>query len=251
MLARHGKVFRLERHMDRLLETVKLLQIHTDATRENLASGCETLLKANDLADSRMRITLTPGSIRGGEPTTLITADELPDYPRAWYDTGIAVVVSSFRQVANDPTFGYKTGCYLPRLMARQEAAAKGAEEAFWFTTDNRLAEACFCNVFCVLDGTVMTPPRDTPVLPGVVRGAVAELCKQLDIPHDDATPLTVHEMLAANEVFLTSSTMLLRPVVQIERHAVGNEKPGPITKRLMKALDELVDKECGKQPTH
>ena len=131
--------------------------------------------RANALVEGRARITLTPGPADGGGPcTTLITADPLPVQPAEWYQRGVGVVVSSYKQGRDDPLAGYKTGCYLPRLLARQEAAAKGAEEALWFTTDNLLAEACFCNVFCVLGGRVLTPPLDTPVLPGIVRGAVA-----------------------------------------------------------------------------
>ena len=250
MLAHHGSVFRLDRHLARLLETVELLELRTDATAEGLTAATNELLKSNELLEARVRITLTPGSPHGGQPTTLITADALPEYPREWYEKGVSVVVSSFKQFSGDPTFGYKTGCYLQRILARQEAGAKGAEEALWFTPDNRLAEACFCNVFVVLDGTVHTPPRDTPALPGIVRQAVVEICGQLEIPCDVTTPLTVREMLAAGEVFLTSSCSGVRPVARIERHAVADETPGRITGTIMSAYQQLLERECsGQQP--
>ena len=193
-----------------------------------------------------MRITLSPGSTKGGEPTTLVTAEPLPDYPAKWYEQGIVVVVSSFRQSMADPTFGYKTGCYFPRVLARQEALRKGAEEAIWFTPDNRLAEACFCNVFLVRDGAVVTPPRDTPVLPGVVRQTVMDLCETLGIECGDEHALMIHDVLEADEVFLTSSTMGIRPVVRIEQHVVGDETPGEITKQLLEAYQRVLDGECG-----
>lgn len=245
MLAHHGKVFRFDRHLHRLMETVNLLHIRTADDVATLTEAVYDLLRANGLHRARLRITLTPGSTRGGEPTTLITADDLPPYPPQWYEKGIPVIVSSFRQAAGDPTFGYKTGCYLPRLLARQEAADKGCEEALWYTVDHTLAEACFCNVFCVLDGKVRTPPVNTPVLPGICREAVLELCGTMGIDRDDAEPLTVRDMLAAQEIFLTGSTTLIRPVVRVERHIVGDETPGPLTKRLMAALAELLDREC------
>jgi len=245
MLARNGVVFRLDRHLARLFQTVRFLELRTNATAGSLSAGVAELLDVNELADARLRITLTPGPVGADEPTTLITADALPDYPRQWYDKGITVIVTSYRQVPGDPTFGHKTGCYFPRLLARAEAASKGAAEALWFTSDNYLAEACFCNVFLVLDGRVHTPPLDTPVLAGVVREAVLELCGKLDLPYDDRTKLTVKDMLAAQEVFLTSSTMGIRPVVRIERHGVGDEKPGPITRKLMAAYEELLAAEC------
>ena len=245
MLARNGVVFRLDEHLDRLMDTVALLGIRTAVTREMLAQGVSDVLAANGLTDARMRITLSPGSTKGDQPTTVVTAEPLPDYPSGWYDDGIAVVVSSFKQNVGDPTYGYKTGCYFPRVLARQEALKKGAEEALWFTPDNRLAEACFCNVFLVTDGVVATPPRDTPVLPGVVRAAVIGLCEELDIDCGVQAPLTVNDMLSAGEMFLTSSTMGIRPVVRVERHAVGDETPGVVTQRLMAAYRTLLEAEC------
>ena len=245
LLAHNGVVFRIDRHLARMMETVALLGLRCNQTPAGLRDAAYEVLRANALQEARMRITLTSGSIRGGEPAALVTAESLADYPKEWYTDGIGVIVTSFKQATGDPTFGYKTGCYLPRVLARQEAAAKGADEALWFTADNRLAEACFNNAFLVLAGKVLTPPRDTPVLPGIVREAVLELARSLGVPCDDQTPLTVHEMLAADEVFLTGSTTGVRPVVRIERHGVGNEKPGPVTMKLMQAYRQLLDKEC------
>jgi len=246
MLARNGQVFRIDRHLSRLMETVKYLQLRADsslAAPESLKAATEKLLEANGLTDARVRITLTAGGVHGGPPTTLITAETLPEYPDQWYEKGITVVASSFKQTGS-LTDGYKTGCYLPRVLARQEAAAKGADEALWFTTGGQLAEACFCNVFLVLSGKVHTPPLDTPVLPGVVREAVIELCGQGGIEFDDQSPLTIHEVLSADEMFLTSSTAGIRPVARVERHAVGDENPGPITRQLMAAYGRLLEAE-------
>jgi branched-chain amino acid aminotransferase len=253
MLARAGKVFRLGKHLARLMNTVRVLDLRTDATVETLTRSVYELLEANALADARVRITLTPGAVgRLGEgadaaaPTTLITAEPLPDYPAEWYEKGIGVVIAPFKQLAGDPAFGFKTGCYLPRVLARKEAAAKGFDEALWFTTENLLAEACFCNVFLVLDGEVRTPPLGTPVLPGVVRGATIELCGRLNIPCDAEAPLTIHDALAAEEMLLTSSCSGIRPVVRVERHAVGEGKPGPVARKLLGAYEELLVRECG-----
>ena len=248
MLAHNGTVFRLARHLGRLMDTVRFFNLCADAEPAGLTAAVGELLRANDLSDARVRVTLTPGEAGEQRPTTLITADALPAYPNEWYEKGIPIVVSSFKQVRLDPTHGMKTGCYFPRVLARQEAAAKQAEEALWYTTDNHLAEACFCNVFLVLGGKVFTPPRDTPVLPGVVREAVMEICEQLDMECDAQTPLTVREMLAAEEMFLTSSCAGIRPVAQVERHGVGDEKPGAVTRKIMAAYREMLDRECPPQ---
>jgi branched-subunit amino acid aminotransferase/4-amino-4-deoxychorismate lyase len=78
-----------------------------------------------------------------------------------------------------------------------------------------------------------------------VVREVVGELCASLGIAAEFEKPLTVQEMLAAEEAFLTGSTTGIRPVAQIEKHAVGEAAPGPITRRLMAAYRELLDAEC------
>lgn len=246
MLAHKGKVFRLDRHLQRLEATARALNFQVPVAAESLAQATGRLLAVNELSEARVRITLSPGSIRSpGAPTALITADALTLPPPEAYEKGITVVVSPYKQSRFDPTAGIKTGCYLPRMLARQEAATRGADEAFWFTTENLLAEACFSSIFLIIDGTVYTPPLETPVLPGVVRQAIIELCATEGVLCDDASTLTVREMLKAQEVFISASTSGIRPVVRIERHGVGDEKPGPVTKRLMAAYRQLLDTEC------
>lgn len=245
MLARNGQVFRIDRHVQRLFETVELLGLQTDATPELLREETHELLRVNELSDARCRITLTPGAPDTPQPTTLITAAPPATFPREWYTEGIMSVVSSFKQIPGHPTFGHKTGNYLTRQLALREALEKGGQDALWYTPDGRLAEGCTSNVFLVLDGKVHTPPRDTPVLPGVVRQAVLELCGELDIPVDADTPLTVHEMLSAEEMFMTSSIKGIRPVTKIEAHAVGEGVPGPVTRRIVQAYTDLLDREC------
>lgn len=244
LLAHNGVVFRFAKHLERLAETIRFFGMQVEATTGELVEATYRTLDANALTEARCRITLSPGPA-GGRPTTVITTEALPAYPEHWYAQGLAVIVTALKQQTADPTFGHKTGCYLPRMLARQEAAAKGCDDALWFTPDGRLAEACFSNVFLVMGGKVLTPPRDTPVLPGVVRDTVLELCNALEIPCDNETPLTVEEMLSADEMFLSSSCMGIRPVARVERHAYGDEKPGEITRRIMQAYRELLDREC------
>ena len=85
--------------------------------------------------------------------------------------------------------------------------------------------------------------------LPGVLREAVMELCGEMDIECLDDRPLTVHEMLAAEEMFVTGSCTGVRPVVRVERRAVGDEKPGPLARRIMQAYQQMLDRECPPGP--
>ncbi len=245
LYARRTRAFRLEEHLARLVKTAKSLDLRCDTDSESLRDAVVRLLEDRDLPEARVRITLSPGDIHAGEPTTLITAQQVGPRPETW-DAGMLVTVSPYKQVPANPETGVKTGCYFPRVLALRDAATKGAQESLWYTVDNYLSEACFSNVFLVLGPKVHTPPLGEGVLPGVLRGAVLEICRKEDIPFDDATRLSVKEMLTADECFLTNSVAGIRPVVQIEKHRVGDGKRGRITQRLRQAYAELVDRECG-----
>ncbi len=253
MLAHNGVVFRLDRHLKRLLANAERIQLRHDISEQQLGKAVSDVLAANELAEARVRITLTPGSVVGSDeqaaPTTLVTASALEAYPRWWYEKGISVIVCPFRQFRGDPVAGVKTGCYLARVLARHAAAAAGTEEALWFTPGGKLAEACFCNVFLVRGEQVLTPALETPVLPGIVREAVLEICQKLAVPCATDQPLTIKDALAADEMFLTSSTAGIRPVVRLERHAIGEERPGQVTKKIMAEYRRLLEQECS--PKH
>ncbi|MDP6542699.1 MAG: aminotransferase class IV [Phycisphaerae bacterium] len=250
MRAHNGVVFRLASHLSRLLGTVELLGLRTEATRETLTAAVGELLSANALGDARIRITLTPGSIAGGDPTVVVTADPLPKYPAEWCTEGISVSITGLRQSPGDIACGRKTGCYFPRVLAMRTAAEKKTQEALWFTPEGHLAEACFCNVFLLQGGELLTPPLDTPVLDGILRGVVMELCEDLDIECSDTRVLLGRDLLNAGEVFLTSSCSGIRPVVRVEDHVIADGKVGPITARIRKAYEEILEAECPLEQT-
>jgi len=248
MRAQNGVVFRLASHLSRLLDTVEILGLRTEATHDTLTAAVAELLSANALGDARIRITLTPGSISGGGPTVVITAEALPEYPGSWYSEGISVSITELRQSPTDIACGRKTGCYFPRVLAMRTAAAKKVQEALWFTPEGHLAEACFCNVFLRVGDELLTPPLDTPVLNGILRGVVMELCETGNIKCSDARPLLGRDLLGADEVFLTSSCSGIRPVVRVEDRVVSDGKVGPIASELMKAYEDVLDAECSRE---
>jgi branched-chain amino acid aminotransferase len=160
-----------------------------------------------------------------------------------------------------DVQAGHKTLNYFSRLSALRQANERGAGEALWFNVHNYLQSGSITNVFVVKDGTVITPPTPaelatepvkelTPyprsaVLPGVTRAAVLELSRTARIPVK-LGPLTVDDLLGADEVFVTNSIMGVMPVGRVERKAIGDDMAGPITKQLMAALDEEVRRAGG-----
>ncbi|RMF71189.1 MAG: branched-chain amino acid aminotransferase, partial [Planctomycetota bacterium] len=160
------------------------------------------------------------------------------------YQRGVTVTVADTRQRGDDPTCGHKTVSYFARLASLRRAHTLQAFETIWLTPENRLAEGAISNLFVVRDGRVLTPPLDTPVLPGITRAAVLELASRLRIPAEER-PLTINDLLDADEVFLTNSLMEIMPVVRVERRAIGTEKVGDVVRALYEAYGDLVQEEC------
>jgi branched-subunit amino acid aminotransferase/4-amino-4-deoxychorismate lyase len=174
-----------------------------------------------------------------------MTASPLSGYPPELYSRGISTVISPYRQGPHDPLAGHKTTCYLPRLMALRAAQSHACTEAIWFTHNNLLAEGSISNVILVNEGELLTPPVDTPVLPGLARALVLSLARDSGINVNEQA-LTINDLLSADEVLLTNSIMQVMPVVKIERHDVGGGQVGAMGRKLLEAYREVVTRECG-----
>jgi len=249
MRAYHGRVFRLQQHINRLVNSAKRLGWTVVPDADDLRENVEQVVGAIEHADARVRLTVTTGSLRAGsgeQPELTVVASASPgmEYPPDTYRRGVTVVIAACRQQAADPTCGHKTTSYFARLASLRAAHARGAFEALWFTPENYLAEGAISNVFVARGGELFTPPVDTPVLPGITRAVVRELAEARRIAVHER-PVTINDLLDADEVFLTNSMMELVPVVRVERSAIGTEKPGEVTQQLRNAYAALVEQEC------
>jgi len=246
-----GVVFALKHHLDRLLFSARNLSIKNPYDKDYLADAIYKVLGANNLTDARIRLTLTAGAISRFDtqtkPNLLITATKFEPYPREFYENGVLVILSPFRQNPTDPIYHHKTTSYFSRITVLNIARKKNAVEALWFTTDNHLAEGCISNVFLVKDSSLYTPPIETPVLAGVARQTVCRIAKQNNIPLIEK-PLSIDDLLAADEVFLTNVIMQILPVTHIEKHLVGNGKIGPATRKLQTLFDNFVKTYCSQK---
>ena len=249
MRAYNGQVFRLDRHLDRLLGSARKLGWSVLPDADELRENVVQVVGATENEDTRVRLTVTTGTLRPAEReapelTVIATASAGARYPDECYTKGVSVLVPGYRQGGDDPAAGCKTTSYFSRLASLREAHARGAFEALWLTYDDHVAEGAISNVFAVDGERVLTPPPDTPVLPGITRAAVIELAVALDIPVREQA-LTLPELVEADEVFLTNSLMEIVPVVRVGREPIGGEKPGETTAQLYQAYGELVEREC------
>jgi len=249
MRSHNGVIFALKDHLDRLFVSADVLSINNPYDREYITEAITELLRANELADARLRLTLTNGPTAESEEqrksTLLITAAKFRSYPPEYYKKGVMAILCPFKQNPIDPASGRKTTSYFSRMIALNLAHQRRAAEAIWFTVDNRLAEGCISNVFLVKDSELYTPPINTPVLPGVARKTVCQLAMQNSIKFTEKD-LTIDDVLGADEIFLTNVIMQVMPITKVEKHTVGDSQVGPVSKKLHTLFDQFVKSECG-----
>jgi len=116
-------------------------------------------------------------------------------------------------------------------VLSRQISADQGGNETIMFR-DGWLSEAAASNVWVVKDGVVLGPPRDNLVLEGIRYGLLEELCRQAGIPFE-LRRVAREEVLAADEILLSSATKEILPCTLLDGQPVGNGRPGPIYEKL------------------
>ena len=243
-----GKVFRLDTKLERIRESAEKLGIKTDIA--TYKSAIIDTIKANKVQEALVRITVSSGEGSASpdpqsctEPTVLVTAIEYTPFPEETYEKGFRAIVSSVRRNSQSPASVMKTNNYLESIMARQEARVANVEQAIQLNDKGKVAESGNGNLFLVKDGILKTPALSCGIIPGIVREVILELAPQLDIEAAE-TDIELEELLSADEAFLTNVLMEVMPLVSVDGHTIGLGKPGDITRRLLKAYREQVQKE-------
>ncbi|MBM3156678.1 MAG: hypothetical protein FJ004_05275 [Chloroflexi bacterium] len=248
MRAYSGRIFRLERHLERLTNSGKLLGLSVNAA--NLEKACYDTLKANKLDEARIRLTVSigegeaiPDAPKQPKPTVFIVASRYNPPPAEVYRKGFAAIVCSVRQNSRSPLSRLKTANHLNNILARKEAKAGGADEALLLNERGILCEGSTSNIFLVSAGRLITPSLESGCLPGITRQTVMELADRLGIKVEERE-VKLEELLRADEAFLTSSLIELMPLTGVNGKPIGAGKTVKITEGLMSAYKEAVRKE-------
>ncbi len=245
----NGNVFRLVPHLERLYRSLKSLSIDFCIPFETLQNAVVETVRKNGHLNGYIRLTVSRGVGLGLDPsklntapTVLISTEQLRLYPQELYDKGLDVVTTSTRvppPVCIDPQVK-STGRYVNNIQAKMEANAAGAGEGLMLNMEGRVAEATGDNIFLINSGELTTPPTSEGALPGITRGAVMELAKEMGLPCRQSV-MTLYDVYNSEEAFLTGTAAEVIPMVTCDRRTIGNGKPGPITEKIIKAFRELV----------
>ena len=245
-----GRIFRLEQHLDRLVNSAKALAFAQIPSRQAITTEIRRTLAANDMFDGvHIRLTLTRGvKITSGMdprlnqqgPTLIVLAEHKPPvYSKA----GLSLVTSSVRRFPPDcldPKIHHNN--LLQSILAKIEANVAGADDALMLDTRGFIAETNATHVFLVHGGRVRTP-RLVACPEGITRATVLELCTGNGIPHEE-TDLTLAQAYAADEAFCTGTMGELAAVTSIDGRTIGGGRPGPTTTRLSSLFRELTERD-------
>jgi len=247
MRSYNGRVFYLDRHVSRLMNSAGVLGIRDALGPQKLETGVLRTLKANGLDDARIRLTVTAGE--GGRSlslppsrslTTIITVEELVLPSPEIYSKGLRTSVVGIRRNSKSPMCYLKTLGYLENMLTHAEAVAAGSDEAILLNDEGYVAECSASNIFIVEAGSVVTPPIEAGVLPGITRGVVIELAIKLGIKLEQEA-VSVERLLSAEEVFITNSVIEIMPIAAVGERRVGAGSRGKLTERLMGEYNKLT----------
>jgi branched-chain amino acid aminotransferase len=227
-----GVPYLLERHLERLYGGAGELGFEGMPTRELLTEQIGATLARAGLDDTYLRITVTrgrggaPPAPPSGSPTVVIAA--LPAPPVRDPAEGVHVAL-----IGSPPQHGpkAKSTSRQSAVMARRRAERAGAAEGLYVSGHGRALEGTSSNVFAVCDGRLLTPPAED-CLPGVTRGRLLELARQDGLEALEA-PLTVAQLLGAQEAFLSNAVQGLRSIQTIDGQPLVAQRGGAFDRLL------------------
>jgi branched-chain amino acid aminotransferase len=247
----NGRIFRLDEHIERLFDSAKAIMLTIPMTRQQLVEACRETCRKNNLRDGYIRLVVTRGvgylglnPFKCKNPTVFIIAATIELYPPEVYKTGLNLITASTERVnpaAVSPAI--KSLNYLNNILAKIEAVNAGAVEAIMLNNHGHVAECTGDNIFIVHDGVLETPHPSAGALKGVTRGIVIQLAEKRGWKVREPQ-LTRHDLMTADECFLTGTAAEIAPVTKIDGRIVGDGKPGPVTLQLMEDFRKLTQTE-------
>lgn len=251
-----GKLFRLEDHLSRLQRSLEIVGWEATRICKEVGSVCEEFHARNaQIApagdDWGIAVFVTPGnSADAAEPTLCVHGNLLPFQNWAHgYESGVDAVIVDVRQVP--------TECWPSELKCRSRMhyylADRQANErsqgakAILLDHEGHIGEGTTANVVAYFEQRGLVTPKRNKVLPGVSQQVLFELANNLGIAHseDDLSP---EQLSVADEIFLTSTSNCLLPIVRLDGKLISEGTPGPAFRKLLAAWTELVGVDIAEQ---
>ena len=247
-----GKPFALREHLARMAKAAKLLGIPFDP-KERWEQRSLDLARRNGMSDVggavRLTVSAGPGKVSlipetYGRPTTLMLFRPLEPGLEEARSQGVGVHLMDFGVGVNAQLRNMKTVNYVPAVMGKVAARERGCFESLYRLADSTVLEGTTSNYFLVRRAKLYTTPVADGILPGVTRALTLGLSDGL-LPVVERRILE-RELLAADEAFLTSSSIEVVPIVRVGKKRIGDGRPGEITRELQRRYRRMVARRLG-----
>jgi branched-chain amino acid aminotransferase len=242
-------VFRLRDHIDRLLDSCKLIQLKPRYTAEQLCKASLELIRHNRMDEAYLRplVYVGEGAMGVYAPNNPVRAF-IVAYKWGAYlghealEGGIRVKISSWQRHHINVSLAKAKmmGQYTNSVLAKGEAKLGGYDEAVLLDTQGFVSEGSGENLFIVKKGKLFTPPLSSSILAGITRDTILTLAREEGIPVFEDR-ITRDELYLADEVFFTGTAAEVTPIREVDDRSVGDGKVGPMTKRLQARYFDVV----------
>jgi len=244
----NGRPFYLDAHLLRFEKSASAIRIDLPCDTGQISETVSTLVEKSGWLDGYIYMQLTRGSAKRDHlfppsvrPALVMYGRELDPVP--------AIDAVEPREAITLPderwlNCNIKSTNLLPNLLARQQAAEAGAVEAIFFRPEGIVTEGTRSNVFAVIDGTVRTHPATNLILPGITREIVLDILQELAVPVSE-TAFGLQELKAAEEVWLTSTTMEVNPLKSVDGAQPAAPAPGPVCRLVMEKFRGRIADKC------
>jgi D-alanine transaminase len=227
-----GQLFHFKEHMERLENSLTSIRIANPLSREQWLNIIKPLLDSKQ--DQSVYLQITRGAADKRDhafpenisPTVFVMCSNI--LPFEGKTAGIRVISM------NDNRWelcNVKAITLLANILHRQQAIDQGCTEAI-LVKDGYVTEGAASNVFAVIDGILVTPPKSNEILPGITRDLILDIAQKNNIACSEEI-ISLDALATASEIWITSSTREIMPVVELDLKLVGDGKPGPVFKAM------------------
>ena len=237
--------FRMDEHLARRERSLAAVRIRNPYSRAEWRDIILQLVAKQPVEDQGVYFQVTRGVARrdhafpkDGTPTVFIMANQLVNPPEELVERGAAAVSAvDYRWQRCD----IKSISLIGNCLLRQESADAGAAETILFR-DGNLTEASASNVFIVMGGVILSPPKSNLILPGITYDVIVEIAQAAGLPLE-YRGISEAEVRDADEVWITSSSKEVLAIVTLDGKPVAGGRPGPVFRRVYALYQEFKQK--------
>lgn len=249
ILTRNHHLYFLKEHLKRLRKSAEGISLAILKSDEEITQEIYRTLESVNHKNSYVRIVMTRGigdididPVSCEQPNILIYVKEAMEYPASHYEKGINISLVSIKRNPKEALNpGIKTGNYLNNVLAKMEANRAGAADALMLNPMGYLTECTTSNFFFVREGRVLTPSLSCGILSGITRQETIRLARENGVLVEEGE-WPPESLEKSDEAFITGTIKKIMPVTALDGHAIGTGKPGPITRKLIRLYQDLLD---------